>query len=837
MAKPIVQEGTNYRLWSQLYSSEAAAKKAQIRQSNMAFKSGKTKIPTASEIVSKALKAGKTPQEISAAAAKTVQKTENLAQNQTEAKKKDIATLKGMADIWKTQTTDTPPANTDWSTEWTEATTTPEPLKEQTPPVEIDPESGAPIQVADAWAAVWSSVDSSNAAGNWGWSAGWSNWGSNGGWSSSWGGYIAWGWNNAWVSQGQWVIMQETGTEVGSTVPWADAPLSNQSNANKVDDIVDTGKINEIKPDTNLWLNNSPDSPYWNKFGNAAIEQETGLPGYMNERNKVIAQGLMLKNPNMKSMSDADRKQAIIEDIVARQWENLNPDILDWYQRTADNINNLITAKIPPYTSNDFFGMLLNWKNISEDISANQQNPSYINAKRRYDSVQTYSTMNTAQLTEAIKSWSLVKGTVLWNDLMNKWLGQVLNDAYSGYTMNWSNAIYNKVMSDVSKFDPDIALAMQSSIGSDFDLWTGLDSIISMKILQTMTEDKLPTLATFLAGDKEVQKAKTESKASEKQLNDLKRDIESFSDDIKETVVENWGEATGDPFLESYIQEKTKPFIKKWETINDTYRNQIAKLDNATENAKLAFDIKEYNKNLQVKWYEFILNSLEKKAEAKAAADKLKYERDKDERDFTYKVLNDQRDYDLAVAKANKSGGGGSWWKNANDILQGIYNGTITAKGIFTPKVLESLGLSWVSRWEAVNLLTEYTFKNNLTQDSSFGEVKQAVDSVKNAFPDDYKSGLTYLPTLKNVIGTDKTLKYVVENITDLVGDKDGAVADQDVADALKMVIPKNFTLANNSFRESLVTKLGKESANYVADAIGLSDKKSSSKKRYNPFD
>jgi len=78
--------------------------------------------------------------------------------------------------------------------------------------------------------------------------------------------------------------------------------------------------------------------------------------------------------------------------------------------------------------------------------------------------------------------------------------------------------------------------------------------------------------------------------------------------------------------LEAYIVEKTKPFVRKREALNSQYKNQIAKLEDATENAKLAFEIKEYNKNMEIKGYEFILNSINSNKQAKAESEKANYE-------------------------------------------------------------------------------------------------------------------------------------------------------------------------------------------------------------------
>lgn len=64
--------------------------------------------------------------------------------------------------------------------------------------------------------------------------------------------------------------------------------------------------------------------------------------------------------------------------------------------------------------------MLLKGQNISASMAENQTNPSYVSAKTRYDNLQKFSSMNTSQMSDAIKSGALTKGTVLWNDLLDK---------------------------------------------------------------------------------------------------------------------------------------------------------------------------------------------------------------------------------------------------------------------------------------------------------------------------------------------------------------------------------------------------------------------------------
>lgn len=393
--------------------------------------------------------------------------------------------------------------------------------------------------------------------------------------------------------------------------------------------------------------------------------------------------------------------------------------------------------------------MMLKWQDISDAMAENQTNPSYVSAKRRYDNLQQFSSMNTSQMTDAIRSGSLVKGTVIRNDLLNKGMGQIMNDAYASYTTNMGWNIFNKVLSDVLWFDPDVSLAMQAS--GEFDIGTGLETALSIKILQTMKEDQLPTLGTFLAADPEVEQAKTKSRETEKELNDLADQINSFSDDIKTKVVERWWEATGDPFLESYITEKTKPFVKKRETLNNQYRNEIAKLDNASENAKLAFEIKEYNKNLEIEWYKFVLDSLYKQNESKAAQEKAAYDQSIDDRDFAYKVAKDERDYQLDLAKfkvsASKWWGGGWSSINVDSILKWIYNGTLGATGVLNSKVLEKLWLDSLPRKDQINAYTNALLSTYVNKDSSYEEIDTIIGSLWKTFGKelDTNSVLTYL--------------------------------------------------------------------------------------------
>jgi hypothetical protein len=53
-----------------------------------------------------------------------------------------------------------------------------------------------------------------------------------------------------------------------------------------------------------------------------------------------------------------------------------------------------------------------------------------------------------------------------------------------------------------------------------------------------MTDDKIPTLASFLAADEDVQRAKETARETESQINNLSTEIENFADDVKTKVVE-----------------------------------------------------------------------------------------------------------------------------------------------------------------------------------------------------------------------------------------------------------------------------------------------------------
>ena len=83
----------------------------------------------------------------------------------------------------------------------------------------------------------------------------------------------------------------------------------------------------------------SDESPYWNLFGNDAINQEKVHSGYMNDRNAIIASSVALNNDNFKFMSNAEREDAITRDIINRQEYGIDEIIRDWYDQTIDTVN------------------------------------------------------------------------------------------------------------------------------------------------------------------------------------------------------------------------------------------------------------------------------------------------------------------------------------------------------------------------------------------------------------------------------------------------------------------------------------------------------------------
>lgn len=823
----ITQKWNNFSFNNQLFSSRDAAAKAQTRWINTTGWK-----PAVQDTIKKAAANNVSADTIAKAAATTVQKAANLPQNQNAKAQETVKSLQNIAEIWKNTTDNanannqdqqnTDQTNADNWTEWSTGVNELDPNVTANEPQEIDPQTWLPIQwSSDAWQ--WWAASQSNAANGWGGSSAPM---SNGWWSSA-----GWGGVNGGTSTVWWVgawnaIMVWSDSSIWDTIPNANAPITDQTAANAQWAVQDQSNINNIKQDKDLWLSNSPDSPFWNKFWNPAIEQETGIPWYMNERNKVIASQLMLWNPNMKSLSEAERKQLIIEDIVRRQGSALDPSIMDWYNNTASTINNLITRQIPPYTSNDFFGMMLKWQNVSEAMSENNKNPSYLHAKSRFDNLKTFSSMNVNELADSIKSWILNPWSVGWNDLINKGMWQILNEANAISNTNTKNNIVNKVLSEVFNFDTNTSLALQESGVLDF-LWTWLEWALSLKIFQTMTEDQLPVIWAYLAADEDVQAAKKASRETEEALNKLWDEINAFSDDVKTKVVEKWWEATWDPFLESYIIEKTKPFIRKREALNWTYKNQIAKLEDATENAKLAFEIKEYNKSMKIKWYEFILNSINSQKQAQAAAEKQQYEMAKDERDFTYKVAKDQRDYELDLAKFRKSwwGGWSSSSSTANDIIQGIYNSSISSANIFNTKTLEKLWLSWYSRDWIVGALTNGVFSENLSNKSNTSEISTAVDAIKKTFKDDFKDNTDYLAYLNGVVWWPKTLNYLWANLPSVFPDDETPIAD--IVKGIQNAAGNTDLSKSEKIAPTLVDRYWRDTANSILDQLWLAKEKS----------
>jgi len=454
---------------------------------------------------------------------------------------------------------------------------------------------------------------------------------------SSWQASVDQSWNvitKSWQNIGNISWMDLSKSAIWQSAPNANQAVQQDQEALQQQKQDDLNKINAIKPDVALWLSNSPDSPFWNKFWQEAIDTESQVPGYMNERNKIIASSIMLNNPNMKFMSDAKRKETILHDIIDRQEWGIDPAIESWYNRTIDNVNNLINREIPAYKSEDYFNMLLKWEKIDYDAATG--NPELKSARERFNNLQKFSTMDVTSLSEYMKSWELLKGGQTWNDLLNKGMWDSLNRAYSMYVTKSENSVYNYIGWEVSSFSPDKSLEWQKS--QKFDLGTWLEWKISEKILSLMTDDKIPTLASFLAADDDVQRAKETARETEAQINDLSTEIENFADDVKTKVVEKGGEATDDPFLNAYIQEKTKPFVRRLTQLQSKYRNEIALLSDLSENARTEFEVKEYNKKAEIEWYQFVLWRLDKQKAEEAAAKQAAQQQSNRDKSFGLQV-------------------------------------------------------------------------------------------------------------------------------------------------------------------------------------------------------
>lgn len=421
-----------------------------------------------------------------------------------------------------------------------------------------------------------------------------------------------------------------------------------KNNANNEQLMSKIGDINSINPDLNKVFNYSPDSPFWNKFWQEAVSVEDQYPWFMNDRNKVISSYLLLNHPDMKYMSEWARKLLITDEIIKRQEKWIDENISWWYENTVTNINNLINRELPAPTKDDYCNILLNWWDTTY---IDKKDPVYTSAKRRVDDINKYTTSNVETLKWYMRDWSLVQWSQIWNDLVSNGLWWLLDQASLAIDEENSSSITNYVMDSVYDYDPNLALSTQSSPYWSFKSY---ELAITNKLIATMTWDKLPTLASYLASVDEVQDAKKASRATEKEILALETKISEFGDNIKETIVERWWEATWDPFLDIYISEKTKPFIKEMKVLQDKYRNEIAVLSDATENARAEFEVKEYNKNMEIDAYKMILDKLNQQYERNRQEYTYNKNYALDREQLELSKLNSDRDYQLSLAKLNQ---------------------------------------------------------------------------------------------------------------------------------------------------------------------------------------
>lgn len=744
----VQQEWNKYRVWNQLFKDYESARKAQKRRINT-WDYDQKDVAKAFEWWANYNK--KSSSEVQSAA-KSV-KNRNISKNRP-AVETLASSWKNTNNKWSTSS-DGPTWNvidpTENQDQWTVAEA---PMADQT-------------TQWDMWWGQWAGPQKSSWANTWWQQAlAWGNMITKGQSWSSWQWWSGPSKSSAygWATAGPWwVPMVENTTSVGNTLPNSDANIKNETAQNVAGEMIEQESVNNIAPEQQTWIFASADSDFWNKFWQPAIEQEQSVPWYMSERNKVIAKELMLEKPAMKYLSNEARINMIIEDIVQRQWQEIDPNILDRYESTAENINNMITQNVPPYTANDYFNMMLRW-DMEWDVSQmNSNNPSFKAAKNRYNNLKKYSSMDTTWLSSAIKSWNLTPWSVAWNDLINKGMWEVLNKANVMYETNMTSNIYDTVVDNIFGFDPDVALAVQKMWW--LDLGTGLEAVLTTKLLTTLTDDQYTTFGAYLAQDQDVQSAKAAAKESEDKLNELWQKIEDFADDIKATVVERWWEATWDPFLEAYISEKTKPFLSEWKALNSQYRNEMSALELASDNAKVAFESAQYNREMKMKWYQLVLSMLQQQNANKAAADKMAYDVAKDERDWQYKVAKDQRDYELDLAKFNLSARWKWWWgvTAPQDILKWIYNGTLSSKNILNEKTLSALWLDNIPPSQQIATITNAMIWTYLTKDSSYSDINNVISGIKSTFDKEVDSQ-EILDIMNSSLWPQKTMNYTLSS-------------------------------------------------------------------------
>lgn len=393
---------------------------------------------------------------------------------------------------------------------------------------------------------------------------------------------------------------------------WSDATLDAKHQVAVVDNAATQAAKNNIKPDPVPITRASNDSPYWNKFGDYAIAQETAHPWYMWDRNQVIANDVVTNNKNIQYMTESDRSKAITDAIVERQWKEIDPKLKTWYDKTVSSINWLIGKDLPVKQAGDYFSMLLN----SQDTTwINPTNPYFQSWKRRYNELNWYVNSWIDWITEAVKNDKLLPWDTAWKDLIDKWFWPVLTQAQA--TKSSETYVQNKLLTDIFWFDPNKSFESQAT---KLPIFQWLEWQISMKIVQSMAQDQIPSFAKFLLDDKEVQKRRMDGAWTAAEINTLNTQIANFSDDAKESFVSKWWTDANTAFMTSYILEKSKPLVRQLDTLQTQYANQAAMLSIASENARTEYDALIYNRQVKMDTYNYLLWAIDKQEAKKANA-------------------------------------------------------------------------------------------------------------------------------------------------------------------------------------------------------------------------
>lgn len=512
--------------------------------------------------------------------------------------------------------------------------------------------------VTPSWQ-VWDGKTTTTPSTKWAWSTAKNNQ------QQSWGWYVAF---NAGQMQNiaatqeklaqQWVSQAEQVAKLSAMFwGWSNEVFNQRYAAGKAIQAQQQEAANAIKETTTPITRESDDSPYWNKFGYTAVDQEKKHAGFINDRNTVVANSVVSKNTNIKYMTEAERAKLITDEIINRQGSAIDKNIQSRYDNTVASINWLIGRNVPVLKPEDYFTMLLN----GEDTTwVPTTNPYYQAGKRRYDTLNSYINIGEAGITNAVQNKTLLPGTTAWNDLITKGFGAVLTQAQS--TISSGSTVIDGLLSSIMSFDPNASLASQATIAPLFE-W--LEGQISLAMINTMLSDQVPTFAQFLLKDQEVQNARNIANATVAQINTLNQQVADLGDSMKEMFVSGGWTNENSAFMTAYIMEKSKPMIRQLDQLNAQYTNQAAMLTNATENARTQFEANQANKATKLSVYQFLLDRINAKSANEAAALQQKFDNEIKLATLNKPVVvgSNSRLVDPTTGKVIYAGSG--WWSGS----------------------------------------------------------------------------------------------------------------------------------------------------------------------------